>query len=319
VTGFSNTAMGRDALSNNIGSQNAAFGASALTFNVAGNNNTAIGFGANVPPDSILQNATAIGFMAVVNDSNKIRLGNDNVAVVETMGKVMARRGFNGFCTTVNVPATGGNVEVSCNQDVAETFAVPEATEPGDLVVLVNQSSASMPTVSKSTRPYESLLLGAVSTSPGLVFDRGETLLAGDNSKLITSKKTVVGLVGRVPVKVSLENGPIAVGDPITSSSTKGVAMRATKAGQIIGYALEKADQKGKVLVHLQPGYYIPPQQLALLNEINELKAEVSELQSLLQTVLAQRVEGSPSEVAKRQGYEKARLIMAGEENQERQ
>jgi hypothetical protein len=133
-----------------------------------------------------------------------------------------------------------------------------------------------MPTVRKSTRPYEGLLLGAVSTSPGLVFDRGETLLAGDNSQRITPEKTVVGLVGRVPVKVSLENGPIAVGDPITSSSTKGVAMKATKAGQIIGYALEKADQKGKILVHLQPGYYIPPKQLALVNEIDELKAQAT-------------------------------------------
>jgi hypothetical protein len=52
--------------------------------------------------------------------------------------------------------------------------------------------------------------------------------------------------------------------------------MKATKAGQIIGYALEKADQKGKVLVHLQPGYYIPPKQLALVNEIDELKAQVT-------------------------------------------
>jgi hypothetical protein len=64
--------------------------------------------------------------------------------------------------------------------------------------------------------------------------------------------------------------------------------MRATKAGQIVGYALEKADQKGKILVHLQPGYYIPPKQLALLNQIDELKAQVSELQGLFQAVLAQ-------------------------------
>ncbi len=72
--------------------------------------------------------------------------------------------------------------------------------------------------------------------------------------------------------------------------------MKATKAGQIIGYALEKADQKGKVLVHLQPGYYIPPKQLALLNQIDELRAQVSELQGLLKTVLAQGPEKSASD-----------------------
>jgi hypothetical protein len=189
---------------------------------------------------------------------------------------------------------------VICNQDVAETFAALETTEPGDLVVLVNRS-ASTPTVGKSMQPHEGQLVGVVSTNPGLVFDRGETLLAGDNSKLITPEKTVVGLVGRVPVKVSLENGPIAVGDPLTSSSTSGVAMKASRAGQIIGYALEKADRKGKILVHLQPGYYISPKQLAQLSEMDELKAHVNKLEGLLKTVLvktvlAQRPEESASD-----------------------
>ncbi len=81
--------------------------------------------------------------------------------------------------------------------------------------------------------------------------------------------------------------------------------MKATRAGQIIGYALEKADREGKVLLHLQPGYYIPPKQLALLNqqdgfaalkvhqaEVEDLKSQLSKLQGLLQTILAQRPEG---------------------------
>ncbi len=292
TTGNNNTASGVSALqSNTTGNFNTASGLSALLSNTTGTNNTAIGFASNVSAGN-LTNATAIGAGAIVNASNKVRLGNTAITVVETSGKVLANGGFNGKCAdgfgAVFFP-------VFCNQDVAETFAAMEATEPGDLVVLVNQS-ALMPTVRKSTRPYEGLLIGAVSTNPGLVFDNGETHLAGDNSNLITPEKTVVGLVGRVPVKVSLENGPIAVGDPLTSSSTEGVAMKATKAGQIIGYALEKADQKGKVLVHLQPGYYIPPKQLALLNQIDELRAQVSELQGLLKTVLAQGPEKSASD-----------------------
>jgi hypothetical protein len=228
---------------------------------------------------------------------------------VDATGKVFADGGFNGTC-----PTGFGAVffPVICNQDLAETFRTLEPTEPGDLVVLANQADPR-PTVRKSARPYEGLLLGAVATNPGLVFDNGETHLAGDNSKLITPEKTAVGLVGRVPVKVSLENGPIAVGDPITSSSSAGIAMRATSAGQIIGYALEKADQKGKVLVHLQPGYYIPPRMLAMLNhqdfvaslnaqqaEVEELKSQLSKLESLLQTVLVQHSEKSASVTADR-------------------
>ena len=76
--------------------------------------------------------------------------------------------------------------------------------------------------------------------------------------------------VGRVPVKVSLENGPIRVGDPLTSSSKPGVAMRATKAGKIVGYALEDAQQDGKILIWLQPGTYIPENLLDQLNQLGE-------------------------------------------------
>ncbi len=89
--------------------------------------------------------------------------------------------------------------------------------------------------------------------------------------------------------------------------------MKATRASHIVGYAMEKADQKGKVLVHLQPGYYIPPKLLALLDqqdllaglkaqqaEIEQLKSQLGKLQSLLQTVLAQRPEKSASDGAGR-------------------
>src|SRR5207237_1879002 len=98
----------------------------------------------------------------------------------------------------------------------------------------------------KSAKRYEPLLLGVVSTKPGLVFDAGKTHLAGDNSGLITRDKTVVALVGRVPVKISMENGAIRVGDPLTSSSRPGIAMKATSAGKIIGYALASAKKTGK-------------------------------------------------------------------------
>src|SRR5262249_914032 len=50
--------------------------------NTTGFRNTAIGFGADVSAGS-LTNATAIGFGAIVNNSNKIRLGNTQVTVIE--------------------------------------------------------------------------------------------------------------------------------------------------------------------------------------------------------------------------------------------
>ena len=51
-------------------------------------------------------------------------------------------------------------------------------------------------------------------------------------------KPVIVGLSGRVPVKVSTKNGDIRPGDYITTSDIPGVGMRATRAGHVIGKAL---------------------------------------------------------------------------------
>jgi hypothetical protein len=83
TTGSYNTASGRYALfSNTTGDGNTASGGGALRNNTIGNNNTAIGVLANVSAGN-LNNATAIGAGATVNASNKIRLGDASVTVIE--------------------------------------------------------------------------------------------------------------------------------------------------------------------------------------------------------------------------------------------
>ena len=57
-------------------------GSAALLANTTGSNNTALGYEADVSANN-LSNATAIGYTAVVNASNKVRIGNDNVTVIE--------------------------------------------------------------------------------------------------------------------------------------------------------------------------------------------------------------------------------------------
>jgi len=83
TTGINNTALGLNALaSNSTGSANTATGVSSLAINSTGSNNTAIGLFTDVSGEN-LTNATAIGNGAIVNNSNKIRLGNTNVTVIE--------------------------------------------------------------------------------------------------------------------------------------------------------------------------------------------------------------------------------------------
>ena len=69
----------------------------------------------------------------------------------------------------------------------------------------------------------------------------------------------MLALAGRVPVKVSTENGPIQTGDFLTPSSIPGVAMKATKAGQVIGQALMphvKDGEIGSVVMFINNTYY---------------------------------------------------------------
>ncbi|RQO30846.1 hypothetical protein DBR32_09010 [Taibaiella sp. KBW10] len=99
VTGFYNAAFGYQALSNSLsdnntaigfrslylngtGANNTASGFAALYNNGAGSDNTGVGYLADVST-STLSNATVIGSGAVVNASNKVRIGNGAVTVIE--------------------------------------------------------------------------------------------------------------------------------------------------------------------------------------------------------------------------------------------
>jgi Chaperone of endosialidase len=83
TTGSFNAVNGFAALeSNSTGDGNTANGDGALLSNTTGSYNTAIGHQADVGAGD-LTNATAIGAGAVVNTSNKVRIGNSNVTVIE--------------------------------------------------------------------------------------------------------------------------------------------------------------------------------------------------------------------------------------------
>jgi trimeric autotransporter adhesin len=84
TTADNNTGYGANALfKNTTGVNNTAIGFSTLHENTTGFDNTAIGAFADVSFGASLTNATAIGAGAIVNASNKIRLGNTSVTVIE--------------------------------------------------------------------------------------------------------------------------------------------------------------------------------------------------------------------------------------------
>ncbi|KKU76489.1 MAG: FG-GAP repeat protein, partial [Candidatus Giovannonibacteria bacterium GW2011_GWB1_47_6b] len=164
--------------------------------------------------------------------------------------------------------------------DYAEHYPMADASiDYGDIVAASNDTTVTSPiygepgrTITKlvkSSQPYQSTAIGIVSNNYSDFTSTGYNIKPEDNPK-------PVALSGRVPVKVNLENGPIKIGDPITSSSEPGIGMKATKSGRIVGYALEDFNSlteqnKGQVLVIVNNGFNLageleqPPSLLAQL------------------------------------------------------
>jgi hypothetical protein len=81
TVGSGNSNIGYKAAYNSTGSSNTSLGIYALYTNAAGGSNTALGSYSDVSSAS-LSNSTAIGYAAVVNASNKVRVGNTSITSI---------------------------------------------------------------------------------------------------------------------------------------------------------------------------------------------------------------------------------------------
>jgi len=94
--------------------------------------------------------------------------------------------------------------------------------EDGDIIIATDKG------YSKSTTPYDSRIVGVVSTSPAISIKTN-----GQN------KEYPVSGSGTAFTKVTGENGSIKKGDFITTSTTPGAGMKATDSGYVIGVSLD--------------------------------------------------------------------------------
>ena len=120
------------------------------------------------------------------------------------------------------------------NRDLAENFDTLEAVEPGDVVSLAADGSG----VERCRQPHDPLVLGVVSTAPGML------LGAAEIQHERPPGEQPIALAGRVPCKVCAENGPIRRGNLLVPASLPGHAMRAgdNPTGCTIGKALADFD-----------------------------------------------------------------------------
>jgi hypothetical protein len=137
--------------------------------------------------------------------------------------------------------------------DFAESMPVVgnrDRYQPGDLMVI---DPAGNQRLALSDKPYSTLVAGIYSTSPGVVGSQHPVDKPGLDSEV------PLAIVGIVPCNVTAENGPIAVGDLLVTSSAPGRAMKGTDRtrmlGAVVGKALEPLQNGNgviQVLVTLQ-------------------------------------------------------------------
>ena len=194
-------------------------------------------------------------------------LFNINLSNTTTYTQRLCHSGAEGATGIVDV----GDCAVGGQTDFAEYYGSDGDLEAGDIVVMNPSKPAvsvldsqnkhtSKAWVVKSSGSYQSSTIGIISTNP-----YSEVLGSG----VFTPEENPVpvALSGRVPVKVTTENGFIAAGDFLTSSSIPGVAMKATNAGSFIGKALESYSSAGtgKILAFVNISYVDPQNLLASL------------------------------------------------------
>ena len=123
--------------------------------------------------------------------------------------------------------------------------------EPGDLLSVDVGTSTKF---RKSDKPYDQTLSGVVT--------RASAFVAG--GEISDSESAIImALAGRVPVKVTGENGAIKAGDLITGSSNAGFGMKAKFAGRMVGIALEDfveetVDATGTIMMFVNPHWAAP-------------------------------------------------------------
>lgn len=125
--------------------------------------------------------------------------------------------------------------------DVAEFIASDDALEAGDVIEIDPDRDGKF---RKVRTARSGAVAGVITTKPGLTMNAGDA--AGGKPA-----GPALALAGRVPVKVTGENGPIRRGDLLVSSPTPGRAMKAParpEPGTIIGKALGEMNSAAGVV-----------------------------------------------------------------------
>ncbi len=190
----------------------------------------------------------------------------------------------NGVChsgTSANVTALDRDLVV-CNgtpNDYAEFYPTEQNVMAGELVAttpnmlsyqakgadaetgIIKSMGTKKISILKKAKAGDTVL-GIVSTAPYQTIGKDIP---------VSAHRMPIALNGRVPLKVTGENGAILAGDKLTISPTQaGFATKAVSAGNTYAVALEPmTNATGTIMVYVANNYYSPPLQNAVMNGSN--------------------------------------------------
>jgi hypothetical protein len=187
-------------------------------------------------------NATGPGLLALANyevdpgATSAPTIGADANGVLPTVisNLIQANPGFAALFSGnvfISDSVTANDVRLA-GADFAEEFDLADGgeLEPGTVVVMTDDGD-----VDQTDKPFNKRVAGVISGAgafrPGIVLDRRDS----------QAGRAPVALVGKVYCKVDAQYGAIEVGDLLTTSPTRGSAMKAANPEDAFGSVLGKA------------------------------------------------------------------------------
>jgi hypothetical protein len=187
-------------------------------------------------PFGVIGQSARAGLTGVVGQGTTGVAGTGRAVGVRGIGPIAGR--FEG-----NVEVTG---DISLlNADCAEDFDIVEENVEAGTVMILNEMGSLQPSYQEYDKKVAGIISGASGYKPAIVLNR-QSQSESENQKKKNENKNKqrlpIALMGKVYCKVDASRSSIEIGDLLTTSSTKGYAMKAgdpTKAfGAVIGKAL---------------------------------------------------------------------------------